>query len=236
MGEYLAEQFDQARKNLIKMLEKTSVIGFDFDGTLYPITPKIKKIQREKIYERISVNFGISLEESRKLFEKYYEELGSGTRSMEAISQELNNPILKQDFIQEALEQADFLDLLKPNPLLNEMLKRISKEKRLDLITGSAYNFILKKLEKIGISANLFHSLFTHEDGSKSSQEIYLKWLSQTKLSPSQYLYVGDNPKLDVDIPKSLGIKTCIVGIYDNADFQIKNILELEDLFQKGFS
>jgi FMN phosphatase YigB (HAD superfamily) len=215
------------------MLEKISVIGFDFDGTLYPITPEIKKIQREKIYERISVNFGISLEESRRLFEKYYEELGSGTRSMEAISKKLQEPLHSQDFIQEALEQADFLDLLKPNPLLNEMLKRISKEKRLDLITGSAYNSILKKLEKIGISSNLFCSLFTHEDGSKSSQGVYLKWLSQTNLPPYQHLYVGDNPKLDMDIPQSLGIKTCIVGEYNNADFKIKDILELEDLFKR---
>ena len=149
---------------------------------------------------------------------------------MEAISKKLQKPFYSRDFIQEALEQADFLHLLKPNPLLNEMLKRISKEKRLDLITGSAYNFLFKKLEKIGMSQNLFHSFFTHEDGSKSSQKIYLKWLSQTNLSPYQHLYVGDNLKLDVDIPKSLGIKTCIVGAYNHADFQIETILNLEQI------
>lgn len=213
------------------MLEKISVIGFDLDGTLYPISPEIRKIQRNKIYERMSFHFGISPEESEKLFEKYYAELGSGTKSMEEVSKRLQKSTPSGDFIQESLEQADFLDLLKPNLLLNEMLTRISKEKRLDLITGSTSLFLLKKLEKIGISADLFNSLFTHEDGSKSTQEIYLKWLNQTKLPSYMHLYVGDNSKLDVNVPKSLGIKTCFLGEYDKADFQIKDILELEKLF-----
>jgi len=214
------------------MLEKISVVGFDLDGTLYPITPEIKEKQREKIYEKISIHFGISPEESRELFEKYYGELGSGIKSMEAISKKLQRPFHNSHFIQESLEQADFLYLLKPNLLLNEMLVRISKIKRLDLITGSTSAFLLKKLERIGISPDLFQLLSTHEDGSKSSQEIYLKWLSQTKRLPSQHIYVGDNPKLDIDVPKSLGIKTCFLGEYNRADFQIKDILELENLLR----
>ncbi len=208
-----------------------SAIGFDLDGTLYEITPEIKRIQRRSIYEKISEYFGISVERAEYLFEKYYKETSSGRKSTELISGNLGIPVPAAGFTQEALEGADFLDLIEKNPSLIAMLERMSKRiLRLDLITGSTREYALRKLERIGISSELFLYTFSHEDGSKSFPDIYGKWLSHTLLLPSQHLYVGDVPKLDVDIPRSLGIKTCIIGDYKLADFQIRNILELETL------
>ncbi|MDO8528890.1 MAG: HAD family hydrolase [Nanoarchaeota archaeon] len=215
------------------MLKNISAIGFDLDGTLYPITPEIRKIQRGKIYENISKYFGIPLEHANRLFEENYSAIGSGTKTIGVIAKSLGKPSPGRDFVQEALEQADFLDLIEKNPSLVAMLERMSRSKkhgRPDLITGSTREYALRKLERVGISPEVFLYLFTHEDGSKSSQDIYEKWLSRTMLRPSQHLYIGDQQKLDIDVPRSLGIRTCIVGEYELADFQIENILDLEAL------
>jgi FMN phosphatase YigB (HAD superfamily) len=214
---------------MFKMPNNISVVGFDLDGTLYPITPEIRKIQRGNIYERMSVHFGISVEESRGLFEKYYGLSGSGKKSMEEISKKLQRPVPGEDFIQESLEQADFLDLLRPNPNLSEMLKRISRTERLDLITGSRYSFALEKLKRISLDKKIFDYIFANE-GSKSTGEVYRQWMNKREFSPFQHLYVGDNSMQDIDIPKSLGIQTCFLGSYGEADFQIKDILELEKI------
>lgn len=210
------------------MPEKISAVGFDLDGTLYSITPEIKKRQRFRIYERIAEEFAVSVESAEKLFEETYSVIGSGTKTIEVIAKNLRKPIPSGDFVQEALESADFLDLMRPNEELSKMLRRISQTRRLDVLTGSRYDFTLRKLDRIGINLGLFQSIFAGEDGHKITGEIYLKWLNQTRLPPSQHLYVGDNGKIDIDAPNRLGIKTCIVGSYEPADFQIGNILELE--------
>ena len=132
--------------------------------------------------------------------------------------------------MQQSFEESDFLDLLEPNPELNKMLIRLHHIKRLDLITSSEYNFALKKLERLKIDKNLFHYILTGEDGSKSTGDLYKKWLSKGGFLPSQHLYMGDSKKQDIEVPKSLGIKTCILGHYDEADFQIENILDLEKI------
>lgn len=209
------------------------VIGFDLDGTLYPETPEIRNRVREKIYEKISELCKIPEEKSKELFEKNYSESYSGSESIKKILNTYDIIIKGKDIIQEALEEADVLDLLEENLNLSIMLEKLSQTKKIDLITGSNKNIALKKLSKLGIAPNLFEYIFTFEDGSKTTGEKYLKWLGKRNLRPEQHLCVGDNRKQDIDVPNSLGIKTCIVGEYQNADFQIKNILELEELVRQ---
>jgi FMN phosphatase YigB (HAD superfamily) len=57
---------------------------------------------------------------------------------------------------------------------------------------------------------------------------MYKKWIKK-RGTPENMLYVGDNKKQDVDVPKSLGIRTCFLGKYEQADIQMANILELEE-------
>jgi len=214
---------------MFKMQNNISVIGVDLDGTLYPITPEIKKRQRENIYQKMSVHFGISAEEVGKLFEENYSKMGSGSRALESIAKSLEKPVPKEDFIQEALEETDFLDLLEPNLKLSQMLNRISVTKKLDLITSSRCDFALEKLRRIGIYKEIFENILAHE-GSKTTGEVYRKWLSKRGFPASQHLYVGDNQIQDIDVPNQLGIQTCFLGNYLMANFQIKSILDLESI------
>jgi FMN phosphatase YigB (HAD superfamily) len=211
------------------MSDNFSVVGLDLDGTLYPITPEIQKRQRGNIYKKMSAHFGISVKEAGTLFEEYYLKLGSGSNALELIAGKLKKQIPKEDFIQEALEETDFLDLLEPNLALSQMLNRISVAKKLDLITSSRYDFALEKLRRIGIYKEIFENILAHE-GSKTSGEVYRTWIAKRGLPPSQHLYVGDNKIQDINIPNALGIKTCFLGSYARAGFQIKGILDLEQI------
>ncbi len=212
---------------------KIKAIGFDLDGTLYPYTPEIHKRVRNKIYEKISKFYNIPENKAEELFEKAYLETSSGHRSIERISEVYEKEIGKRDLIQEALEEADILDMINPNPALRNMLTRLSQTKSLDIITGSEFELARKKLTKIGIPENTFEYFLSLNNGSKTTGGKYLKWIQLRELNPKQLLYIGDNNKQDVDAPKSLGIKTCIIGKYENADFQISNILDLENILNK---
>jgi len=212
-------------------LENIKIIGFDLDGTLYPSTEEIQKKIRTQVYKKISSEFNISYEQARNSFETNYEKLSSGSRTIEAIAKQLNKPPVKNDLVQEAIEEADILDLIKKDSELIEMLLRLKNKKPLDLLTGSKYSLAFKKLERIGINSDLFENIFTRKDCLKSSGKMYEKWIIGRNVNPENLLYIGDNKKQDIDIPKELGIKTCFLGEYENADFEIKNILDLESLF-----
>ena len=220
------EMLDQMTRN------KIQVIGFDLDNTLYPSTAEMQKKIREKIYEKISDLFGIDYEEAKRKFEESYLKIKSGSRAIRGIAKEVGycGEIDNLDLVQEAIQEADVLDLIKPNPKLKEMLLRLKKKLDLDLITGSSQNLILGKLSRLGIETHLFDYVLDGDSGSKLDGDVFRRWVELRRGVPERMLYVGDNEKQDIDPPKSLGIKTCFIGEYSAADFQISNILDLERL------
>jgi FMN phosphatase YigB (HAD superfamily) len=212
-------------------MDNIKVIGFDLDGTLYNYTPEIQKKMRGKIYEKLVSTLDLDIEKAEELFEEKYSLLHSGSRSVNQIAESYGKEVNGSNLVQEALQEADFLYLLDPNPKVYDMLIKLRNRKKLDLLTGSAGAFALKKLAKLGINWFVFDYILAGEDGSKSSGEMYEKWLNfYKKLSPKNFLYVGDNPKQDIEVPKKLGVQTCHLGNDSNADYNIKNILELERL------
>jgi len=215
-------------------LENIQVIGFDLDGTLYPSTDEMQGRIRPKIYERLASEFDILFDVAKELFEEGYNGSDawsqSGSRTIEHIAESFDrNSIDGREIVQQALEQADILDLMHPNPGLYAMLRRLSSDYHLDLITGTSSDLAHAKLQRLGVEAMIFESIVAQ---SKTNGEVYQHWIQQRQTSPNQMLYIGDNKKQDIDSPKALGIRTCIVGKpYDGADYHIENILELEGLF-----
>lgn len=209
------------------------IIGLDLDGTLYPSTEEIQKRIRTTIYQKIATSCGISLPEAKDAFETSYAQSSSGSRAIEEIANTYKKRIDGVNLIQDALQEADILDLIQPNEKVSKMLNNLGLEFNLDLITGSRRNLAREKLERLQIPRGSFKHIWTKEDGHKSSGELYKTWLSEYNADPQTMLYVGDNKKQDIDSPKRLGIKTCYIGQYAEADFQIKNILELEELVKQ---
>ena len=218
-------------------LNNIKVIGFDLDNTLYHSTSEMQSRIRGLIYQKISSQLNISVEQAQNLFEGLYNSSNnhysnSGSRTIEEIARRYDKDIDGSKLVQQSLEQADIVDLIPQNPELQEMLIRLNKRFDLDLLTGSAYYLATAKLKRIGINEELFEYILTGgKQGGKTDGSLYEYWLGIRKLKPNQALYVGDNIRQDIETPKNLGIKTCLVGKEDQkANFTINDILDLEKI------
>ncbi len=224
--------------DLKKQPSNILVIGFDLDNTLYPSTPEMQDRIRTRIAEKIASQLTMPVETARVLFDQNYEGnfawSHSGSRTIEQIGRVYGVAIAGSELVQQSLEEADILDFIQPNPKLKEMLQRLSIRFGLDLITGSKRNLANEKLLKIGIPRELFQHCFCGgEYGSKSDGEVYQHWLRLRQIKPGQALYVGDNKKQDLEVPKRRGIRTCFLGEENiGADYCIRDILDLERVLE----
>lgn len=197
---------------MAKFAQNIKVIGFDLDQTLYPKSPEIDEAIQGYIYKKISEHRQISLEEAEGLFKERYKE-GKGMGGSSTL-RDLGVPNASE-IVQEALERAEISQFLIPDTRTLHLLERIrTAYKHMDLITGSNITNAFKKLEHLRIPPEIFTHVLTSEDGSKSQGESYMKWLHiYPEFTPDQFLYIGDRPKSDYEIPKSLGIQTILVNV-----------------------
>jgi FMN phosphatase YigB (HAD superfamily) len=208
------------------------VIGFDLDQTLYVKLTEIDNAIQKYIYERLALKLHISLKEAEEKFKELYQD-GKGQTGSQTL-ETLGFPKEEaRNIVQEALEKADIAQFLKPNPELNQLLERLSAKYTLDLITGSNFKIAMKKLDNLGIRRDLFKNLITDDDGPKSDGTVYKVWLNKySELTPEEFLYIGDRPRSDYEIPKNLGIRAILVNVKErdqSADcLQYPSILEIE--------
>jgi HAD superfamily hydrolase (TIGR01549 family) len=152
--------------------------------------------------------------------------------TLKELGKKYNKELNGKKLIQQSNEEADILDFIQPNPGLQKILSRLYTKFQLDVISSSKYDSAIKKLKRTGIDRDLFGFFLAGETfGSKTEGTLYELWLSKRGILPSQVLYIGDSTKQDIDSPKRLGIKTCIVGKqYENADFYMSSVNDLESL------
>lgn len=187
------------------------IIGFDLDQTLYPKSPEIDETIQAYIYTRIAAHKGCSIEEARALFYTHHPTL-SGRKTLEKLG--IPNAT---DVVQEALERADIAKFLHPNPNVIHLLRDLrSRYGSLSLITGSDKSIAEKKLHSLQIPSTLF-DFVVYGNVSKSTGEAYQEWLSHfqkrdPKLTPGNFLYVGDRYSSDVEVPEKLGIQCWLVN------------------------
>jgi len=193
-------------------LRDIRVVGFDLDQTLYPKSPLIDEMIQSYLYEKIATQRDVSPEVAKDLFnERYRNGAGmSGGQTLRDLG--LANG---SDLVQEALEHADIASVLSPDIEINKLLGQLSaKYEGVDLITGSNMRQTHMKLNALGIQPDTFSHILTADDGSKSGGDNFRNWLAlYPHLTPGQFLYVGDRPRTDHEIPSALGIKTALVYV-----------------------
>ncbi len=186
------------------------VIGFDLDQTLYPKSSFIDEAIQIYIYHKISEHKDVSLAEAEKMFKDLYKEGrglgGSTTLKMLGVPNH-------RDMVQEALERPDIDQYLVPDQETLAILQRLkAKYQNIDILTGSNRANADKKLGKLGMNNALFTHILTNDDGSKPNGDLYKQWLAlYPDLSPENFLYIGDRPRSDYEVPKSLGIDSVLV-------------------------
>lgn len=194
-------------KDLIK------VVGFDLDQTLYPKSPGIDEAIQRYIIERIAERKGVPADDADALFQDLYK-AGAGLSGRKTLMALGFGEDEAAEVVQEALERADVASLLSPDPATTDLLERLAKRYRLDIVTGSGRENALRKLERLEIPRSLFCHIITADDGSKSDLTAFGLWLDlHTEFDRGEFLYVGDRAASDFEGPKSLGIRSVLVNV-----------------------
>lgn len=214
------------------MREKIAYIGFDLDNTLFKPNARINEYITTFACRRASEILGKPYDQVRVAYNDQYAILQSCRQSLRAMGIEDVNTI-----IQSSLEQEEIVELLERDDVLNAMLHRLAVCYQLYLITTNSREVTERKLDKLGISKELFRPMIceletpelTRYDGSAFRHVAH-----ELNAEFAQMLFVGDREKTDIVPAKKLGITAAIVnGKSDHADYQLKDIYQLEEILKE---
>ncbi len=216
---------------MIELFAQIKSVGFDLDNTLYQNNPEIDERIVSEIAKKI-LEFKPelkNLKNARGLCDQLYKETGSRTQSLKNLGLQNAGEIVYQ-----CMEQADFVDLIRPDKKVVQLIKDIRKKYSTFLITSTVSDMAISRLKKIGLEEKLFDQILFGETAmpnKKIDGTIFSYFLERSKYSPNEHVYIGDNLKGDILPPKSLGMKTIAVGKeIPEADFSLKEIYEIRDL------
>jgi len=240
-------------------LSHIEAVIFDFIGTLANVKNYSLENSRMKLYKAI-VDAGFKIDAERFLeaysqtHEKYriirYQKLVEVTNAI-WISEALNNLGFQTTPNDPRIKTAvnaffeDYLNSLELRPCAKNMLKKLSTDYKLGLVSNFTYApVIYAGLRKLGINQFFNAVLVSNEVGwRKPHPKIFNEALKRLKVSAHETIYVGDSPLEDVKGAKTVGMKTVFVSsqfystenLYESQekpDIIVKNICELHKNFQ----
>ncbi len=224
---------------IIEPLRDVRIVGLDLDQTLYKKSPEIDRAIQEYIYWVIAKFRGCSLENAERLFGLFYP-AHSGRRTLIMLGMPHERAAAT---VQEALENADLMPFLEPDPAVRLLLEDLDYAfEGLDLITGSYAHLALEKLCALEIPPKTFGLIISGEV-QKSTGAAFEQWMRvrgerHDGLLPHHYLYAGDRRSTDVDVPARYGIRSALVNVTEQdpalAVPQLSSVLELRALLLGG--
>lgn len=214
-------------------------IIFDLDNTLYDAEQYYKGAFR-RIAEYLSKKCNFSKKEIYKTLENLWREKTS------------MYPYLFDDLL-------DFLDLkndlrnvikifndydveLKPYPDVIPTLKELKRRNyKLGILTDGDVERQKRKIKLLGLDMFFDVIIFTEELGNPKPSEIpFQEAINKLKVNPQKSFYVGDNPLIDFEGAKKVGMRTVRIlrgefmkipknGYIDYEVEEIKELLEVVD-------
>ncbi len=212
-------------------------IIFDADNTLYS-TKEFAKEADMAAMELAAQASGKNPEELYKLWAEIVSILKNSSEPKKRTRNYSYSELLKKisaadsrldDRMAEAFEKK-VLENISLKPGVRETLEALKKDFRLFIITDEHRFVFEKKLDKLGLE-KFFELIITSDDIGvmKPSEKFYSELKKLSGLEYENLLAVGDSFEKDLEIPKSLGMKTVLFGSQNTSvDFCIKNISELE--------
>jgi FMN phosphatase YigB (HAD superfamily) len=213
------------------IFDKVNAIGFDLDNTLYENNPEIDSRISLKIAQKVLEQCPRfkTVEETNKYLTEQYLKLGSRSLVIKGLG--IND---SGELVTDCIAEANILDLLQRDERLVSLLERTKQKYSTFIITAGVKEISMQKLERLGISPNLFDQKIYGDTSlahRKTNGTIFQYLLDRSPFPASQHVYIGDNLKADILPPKSLGMKAIAVGSeIPEADFSIKKIHDLEQL------
>lgn len=208
-------------------LDKIKWIGFDFDGTLYRLTPAINQKYIEVIINKLASFRHAPPKSIADLFLPLFQKYKSKTIVLQQLG--IKDP---QIFLGKISQEIKVVDLIDKDARMVELIRKIKQKFPLFLLTNSTRKQLLGISQKIGFNLKTdFDISLSSDEASKSSGEAFQQIIRLTKVKPEEILYIGDNEHRDILTAKAFGMKTAI--IYNRskfADLEINNLEELTSL------
>ncbi len=118
-----------------------------------------------------------------------------------------------------------------------ETLSTLSRrDLRLFIVSNNPWaGTIRERLKRFGLE-NYFESIIVSSDIGyrKPSRKIFEELIRQSSLDPSDILFVGDSYPHDIEVPKSLGMHTCLVDFEGtNKNGQLEDSKKADHFIEK---
>ncbi len=210
-----------------ELLRNVKVLIWDFDGTLYKMTPLIATAVKEADYKVVMNHTGWSKEKTIEEFNKVYMvKTPSSTKTASILS---NISLL--DAAIECETYKDRKPHLGPDPRLSEMFLKLSFYKHYILANG-VKDRVLSALTILGVSSVQFEEIVTAQivGVNKPDTKGFEYIMEKSGLPAVAHLMIGDREAVDLAPAKMLGMKTCLVwadGASTVADVTLKTVYEV---------
>ena len=215
------------------------LIIFDMDGTLYKFeggsfgNSGLKKKILENAIRYIADKQGVSLDVGKEILEnilkKYNEEISI------AVEKEFNGD--RYDYFN-TVWNIDAKDYIQANVELGSLLKRLKEKYTLVVVSDAPAIWTENVLKGLGVYDLFEGNVF---DGAGDERKVngngFDRVLKKFGVAGSEVVSIGDQVHTDILPANKLGMTTVFVGeaVCDDADFSIKDIVEIESVLDSGF-
>lgn len=223
------------------MKNKFEVIIFDLDDTLYKERDFVES-GFKAVAKYVEENFEIPQKSFYKLIIENLNRKSRGKIFDDALKQ---YNIFNKSLVKKLIGvYRDHNPKIKVFPRVFNLLKSLRKNYKLALVTDGNALVQRRKVKTLGIGKIFDVIVFTDDfKKPKPSPFAFRKVTRFFRVKPGKVVYIADDPNKDFIGAKKLGVKTARVkqGRFSElqlakkyeADYEIKNILELEKLLKK---
>ena len=183
-------------------------IIFDLDETIHDRTATLRRFL-VKQYRLFELSEHLS---ERSFIDRYMTYQQNGCVAAESVYERFSSELNYGGELRDSLisdYRSDFGSVAIPFPNAVEVLKNLSKDYRLGMITNGSAETQNRKIDSLEIRG-LFRSIkISGEEGvKKPEREIFLRCLSELETKPEKSIFIGDNPDDDVMAAKFHGFRT----------------------------
>lgn len=193
---------------------KVKVIGFDLDDTLWAVRPVIIRAEKQLnhwLQNRVpELQYGV--EEMRQFRDRALSEQPDLAKQITELRRRVIHIALTESGVSEASPIADeaidvFLEARNQIEFFDgamDVLNQLSSDYSLGALSNGNAD-----ITRLGLS-HLFSFAYSAEQvgAPKPEPNLFHHAINHSQIQPAEMIYVGDDPRLDVDAANKLGIKT----------------------------
>ena len=215
---------------------KIEAIFFDTADTLYH-NPTMEAAYPDKLTGLLMVARHITHDEAEALLKATTQKLKATTKHVTKVRAMAELGFSRAQ-VHEQICKVDPREFLVADPKLEVMMRRLSQNYSLGIISNFKRTHILEILSALGLPAALFPLLVTEDIVTeiKPDHEPFLKAIELSGYEANRCLYVGDSPTKDMQPAKEVGMSTVLVGAEipveqaQSIDALIPDIKQITDL------